>query len=295
MDDCKQEVSPNKAILVLVGLPATGKTWLARSLTASLAFKDHSTHIEFDEQYMNISKGVSFSPLLWHESRELSYQLIQRAALSPPSPSRHLIIVDDNTHLRSMRRRCFRMARDTGCCYLLVHLSACSKLSIERNRARKEEARVMKESILSMAASFEEPDAALNKWEGPILTIDAEDAVDVDQVIAWINSHWGPPPQPLPEESKLADTNHDSLIHQLDLKTRRIVSRRIVSMAADKAGLDDKRAVAAHLNAERRKMISLARIQLKLLDLAEDEAVSYIDELDILFQVRINPFVKYCF
>jgi len=236
----------------------------------------HVVHIEFDAAYEEMTKGGdSFSPVLWHQAREACYERIRHLAVSP-SHMRQLILLDDNMHLRSMRRRCFRIARDCRAAFMIVHCRASLSMSLERNSLRSSNNKVRDESIRAMASSLEEPNDEAHKWEGPILTLDPPEAHhqgNEDRVLAWISEHWGRIPPPI-EEPKPRYQSYESLIHDLDVETRKIVSLAVKEASNGKA----KGQLALKLNAMRREALRKARDQLAYTEDALD-AESFVDEL----------------
>jgi tRNA uridine 5-carbamoylmethylation protein Kti12 len=266
------------SICLLMGLPASGKSTLARSLqaTASLADGMHVVHIEFDDVYEEMSKGGdSFSPVLWHQAREACYERIRHLALSP-SHMRQLILVDDNMHLRSMRRRCFRIARDCQAAFMIIHFRASLSMSLARNSERISCNKVREVSIQTMASSVEEPNDVEHKWEGPILTLyppEAHQQGNEDRILSWISEHWRCVP-PLIEDRKPRCQSYESLIHILDIETRKIVSLAVEEASDGKA----KGQLALKLNTMRREALSKARDQLAYTDDALD-AEAFVDEL----------------
>ena len=146
-------------------------------------------------------------------------------------------------------------------------------MSLERNSLRGSNNKVRDESIRAMASSLEEPNDEVQKWEGPILTLDPHHQGNEDRVLAWIRKHWGRGPPPI-EEPQPRCLSYESLIHNLDIETRKIVSLAVKEASNGKA----KGQLALKLNAMRREALRKARDQLAYTEDALD-AESFVDEL----------------
>jgi hypothetical protein len=97
-----------------------------------------------------------------------------------------------------------------------------------------------------------------------------------DRVLAWISEHWGRVPPPI-EEPKPRCQSYESLIHDLDVETRKIVSLAVKEASHGKAQ-GQLAQLALKLNAMRREALSKARDQLAYTEDALD-AESFVDEL----------------
>lgn len=95
---------PQLCILVLMGLPASGKSTFARILSAFLE-QGHisSSIVSYDEQYARlvtekygINRSNIFDPDLWHQSRNQCLEQVENIITSNslPADSQHVRIID---------------------------------------------------------------------------------------------------------------------------------------------------------------------------------------------------------
>lgn len=94
------------AVLVLCGIPGSGKSSLAQSLKATAPSGYAVEVISFDEQLTQdwaSQEGTAFQPCLWRKSRSRSFQaLIDLLQLlkQHEDGTKRLIVVDDNMYYR---------------------------------------------------------------------------------------------------------------------------------------------------------------------------------------------------
>jgi tRNA uridine 5-carbamoylmethylation protein Kti12 len=107
-----------RLLIVLCGLPGAGKSSFARALQTSTVGNfppPNSTlhHVCFDELYADTSNAAaSFDRNAWHESRRVAFDKTTELLQLPIATSSHqIIVVDDNMHLRSMRKPFMQLAR----------------------------------------------------------------------------------------------------------------------------------------------------------------------------------------
>lgn len=110
----------SNGVLVMVGLPGSGKTQLAQLLATEMQLllgqAADVRRIVFDDIYkaMSDERGLSdFDPMLWHESREKAFDMVDHfLETEPPADTLcRIAIVDDNMYYRSMRNRFYRLAK----------------------------------------------------------------------------------------------------------------------------------------------------------------------------------------
>ena len=229
-------------VLVLCGLAGAGKTTLATWL-ADKAAREHEdlrvrvSRISFDEIEVR-PWGEAYDPETWKRSRAEALARVETEALpfNPAVPGeRKLVLVDDNMHLRSMRRQIFQIARKHRTDFAILHLRLPLREASARNEARGE-ARAVPEAVLAkMHASFEAPgESDRIPFERKTVRVDAERRVDVEEVWRAIEDRWGAPVSdrhaPASEMArKLAGQSAcaASARHQLDNEMRREVSAAV--------------------------------------------------------------------
>ena len=202
------------------------------------------------------------------------------AAAPPPRPQpeqehqheqqwqHRLVIADDNMQYRSMRGRCYSLARATGAAAVLLHVRCREALALQRNAARPAGARVPAGVISRMAAVFEEPGRAgsdagggSSAWEASCL-VECNGEAPVDAVALWrqVWQRWGQPAPP-PHDAEAAAAARATaqaataanLTHAADVVTRHVLTECMQRLAA--AGPRAKAAAALQLNAARRQLL----------------------------------------
>lgn len=150
------------ALLVLCGLPASGKTSIAHSLLRNSAeIHVHSLHVCFDsiitasmqaQAQDQSSSAASFSARAtssanskdqhndhWQASRASALSLI-RSSLHLAAGSgvgcHTLVIADDNMQFRSMRHECYQLAAAEGAAYLQLYLPCTAEDAVKKNADR---------------------------------------------------------------------------------------------------------------------------------------------------------------
>jgi tRNA uridine 5-carbamoylmethylation protein Kti12 len=191
-------------LLVLAGLPGAGKSTLCRRLQGQLGPSLEVVVVSFDDVMHRVQEAAEaheWSPEQWHASRIAAMHLVSEAlsrrvehsapasaAASTPDPASasadnttspdsacekltargRLVLVDDNSWLRSMRRQLYVAARDAAepCAFAVLHLSLDADTCIARDTARRAEERVGEATIRKMLAHFEPPGMCNDRcWE----------------------------------------------------------------------------------------------------------------------------------
>ena len=177
---------PNALVLLVCGLPATGKTTLCTELAHESRWRDLSLrhaevtvhHLCFDaverrllrESGNNNSTGseLGFDPDIWKQARtdiiRTATQILQSSchdehddsAGEKPKKS-FVLVVDDNFYFRSMRKPWFQLAREFGAAYVQARIVADVDVCIEKNGAREAGQRVPEYVIPQMHANFQWP------------------------------------------------------------------------------------------------------------------------------------------
>ena len=211
----------NKAIVVvlLMGLPASGKSSLAKWLVEACCQQSaaegvvEACHIEYDrveesllllERHSNSNciknEDDAFSPDVWKHSRSkslqyLKEQLRKQQQHSTKSAKRRLILMDDNFHLRSMRREVYRICQEivseTNECkstntsesddpptttpsiyFVILWLNVPAQQCLERNQKRQRNGiRSVPDNVIQRMSNTLEPPGK-ETWEQCFLKLD---------------------------------------------------------------------------------------------------------------------------
>jgi len=204
-------------VCCLVGLPGCGKSTFARSIRDLQATESYFSQfddifiIEYDaitkdELLTTNSELLSDELVAWRQSRLTALELLKNILTTQFTGGRNtssssLIIMDDNFHLRSMRRDVYRSCQEfvksfphaiVG--FFILHFNTPLEQCLERNDSRSGTDRIPHDVINRMAtileppnekkanASFEQFHVAINhSYE--LLTTDTKDRSDVLKVI----------------------------------------------------------------------------------------------------------------
>ena len=225
-------------VLLLCGLPGSGKSTLARAMKESnedAPLLDRILHIEYDSVARDIirhhnttttasnhSDGVFDEQSLtaWRSSRkmaleQLHHELELHFKNDNDTPSRLLIIMDDNFQLRSMRKNVHHICQahaNQRLYFCILWLDIPQQECLSRNRLRSIPNRVPDDVIRAM--SFEVPDPQKASWEDG--WIHCKDAKNVSLELVLQQSQLVPPPvDPEILEQERRKTR-ESLLHTYD-------------------------------------------------------------------------------
>lgn len=162
-------------IVVLTGLPATGKTSLARKLYRFLSAKDCVVQcVSFDE-LVTLEKqseiAQSTASETTRECRLLMKNTVESFVTCYEFSLKRIVIVDDNNYYRSMRYEYYQLAAQHCVGYLQVFVRSDVDVAISSNGRRPAKERVPSAVIAQMHAKFEVPREA---WENCV-TVESEE------------------------------------------------------------------------------------------------------------------------
>lgn len=278
--------------LVLIGLPGSGKTSLAKSLCRHLAAGDSNAsvvRISYDELIPLDSQAEMARDETsgeWKEARKnvlatLDALISEQDDLAPevaelldklvPSDQRSelkdkvTLVIDDNNYYSSMRYELCQVARKFEAGFCQIYVKCQASVAANRNAERPVEARVPPEVIEKMAAKLEEPSPLKNGWEAFSFSVDGEkegffdDPTVFETIKSVTELAFGNPAKTRPDNREERDRSRKacsaSVIHQADKILRKRIGERMKTAkeeGKDKAFLAAR---SAELNEARTELL----------------------------------------
>uniref|UniRef100_A0A914W915 N-glycosylase/DNA lyase n=1 Tax=Plectus sambesii TaxID=2011161 RepID=A0A914W915_9BILA len=238
-------------LVLVMGLPACGKTTLCRQLAAALADRRIGClHVCYDA-LLNDRAQWGEPWHAWKADRKLVESSVRRligldpaafvdeqffrnfteslgATALPPSEN-VCVLLDDNFYLASMRRPFRRMANAAGIPFALIDVRCSTTIAEERNDARATEERVSSSTMKRMRERMEQPKSGPDKNDKDMLIFSGEGVDPVANVVDWLvevlNRPFDTPVAVASEQDKLDDrlTTQSSALHQVDLTLRQAI------------------------------------------------------------------------
>ncbi|XP_011409618.1 PREDICTED: L-seryl-tRNA(Sec) kinase-like [Amphimedon queenslandica] len=318
--------SSHTCILLLFGIPGSGKTTLSRELVLRKSSQEHSdqhretkstqfdiVHICMDDYYPTDEREGSEKnsdefindDFDWKQYRHIVTENIDEY-LSGKSNVMFstggeikvegeknevikLLIIDDNLHLRSMRKEFVQIARKYTCGFALVYLSCQLDSAIKRNSTRPFP--VPHQTIVNIYQRIEPPQ---ENWERHAITIDSTNndkewiETACSRILKLCQDAIEDPQMPqldlTAERAESQRITSESLMHQADQILRQFVSNEIKSIQE----LADKRIIketALKAN-ETRKLLLHELQQDKQMQLTSNE------ELKLFLKLKYDEIFK---
>ncbi|RLN66772.1 hypothetical protein BBJ29_000050 [Phytophthora kernoviae] len=167
-------------IVLMCGLPAAGKTTLAKHFTSSGSTPTRLyERISFDDLYEQAvnhaaeGKTSEFNPDIWQTCQQemvvrVTKRIEQQSAFITSSPMQQLVLlVDDNFQYQSLRKRFFHLAADLNCGFAVLYMNVPAAICRERNAARMVDSPHFKLNEVESFASDEEIDIELGTQSDP--------------------------------------------------------------------------------------------------------------------------------
>ena len=260
------------AIVVLIGLPAAGKSTFAKLLSDKLngnEYKDIKTVLVTYDELIPLENQKKYAEN--HSEKEWK---IQRQSISKnvdkmlsgeevqcfkiPKIDRNMdkivFIIDDNNYYGSMRYEYFQIARKYEVGFCQFHLDITVDEAKKNNQSRSENQRIPDNVIDSMASKLEIPLPTKNNWEKFSIQIFAQNFENsLDLCINMILMTLSNPVQPIEDitENKVESRAkcNASVIHQADKLLRKTVNSKIKQFQKNEMSKDDLKVKAKELNA----------------------------------------------
>jgi O-phosphoseryl-tRNA(Sec) kinase len=200
----------NQFLLALCGLPASGKSALADSISASL---NHSVDVVRTDEWRNADYYTDWQPEKEGDVRKAALERVEHLMGQGRS-----VIHDDTNYYQSMRHELFEIAVGLSCVFAVVHVNTPLETSIYWNKQR-DNSRIGEDVIRKIADRFDEPGGRY-LWDQPIALVNmaTDNRDESTRLIIGILEELSPAKKPPPVRVTLLQGE------QIDVHTREIVS-----------------------------------------------------------------------
>lgn len=206
-----------KALIVLMGLPSSGKSTIAKLL--STALKDEFDIVNFVIGTDEIRKLVpsqmeQFDPNLEPLIKDITLNTIKFCL-----KNNYLVINDDMNYYTSMRHELKQIAEENQTHFILIHIQIPLEVALEWNENRG--LPIPQEVIQTVYERFDEPGDY--NWDTPLLTIQSNETAPElakDEILSKVLPIITSPYHPIPVQQPSKPSNAE----KIDKITRNIVA-----------------------------------------------------------------------
>lgn len=204
----------NICLIVLVGIPAAGKTTFCLSFNSRISPDNYNVQIyHFDDYLKDNDYRISRRQLFDTIQRDL--HTYTKAVHNVPL----LIILDDNMMYKSMRSQYFKLARQCEVSYGAVYFSTPLDLARSRNSQRSN--KVPDNVLIKMNSTIEIPDDAFVIHPTTVFNTEFFNLFQ-----SFVQDCLNKPLQSLPEQN-LPPAAEMPIKHKVDLMLRNIIKQKI--------------------------------------------------------------------
>ena len=205
----------SELIVVLLGLPGSGKSTLGRQLREKAVERGETVlTVDYDE-LIPLAKQAKMveEEGAWKKEREAIGGAVSRllenidgagsndeavpylwqlkeTCLVSGNMAKVTVLVDDNNYLSSMRKPWHKLARDRSAGFCQIFVQASTEQAKHRNSMRKVAAQVPFSVIDSMAERLEPPRPLVQSWEELSFTLNSVVSAHLNNEIFRLTSGW---------------------------------------------------------------------------------------------------------
>nr|CAG4643373.1 EOG090X0A11 [Ilyocryptus agilis] len=262
-------------LIIITGFPASGKSTRAKQLYSYIKdFTDKKATL-LSENDMERDKNTVYSdPSKEKELRSTMKSEMQRS-INPDS----VLILDGGNYIKGYRYELYCVAKSNKSTQCTIHCDTSAEKAWENNLKRSEG--YSQDVFNALVERYEAPDGR-NRWDSPLFTIQLEDELPIQEIIASLFDRKAPVPNQSTQSLPLTSTN---FLYELDCVTQQIVNRVVeaqkTSMIGDEVSIPNS---SEKIILKRRYQLSeLSRIRRQFISFTKTHPVEDIPRLAAMF------------
>lgn len=263
-------------LVILTGFPSSGKSTRANQLKLHLTEKLAKTVVLLSENDIVRDKIDHADPTKEKEARSTLKSEMQRLLRQDS-----ILILDAGNYIKGYRYELYCASKSSKTTQCTLHCDTSSKMAWDWNMQRPISCQFPQPVFDALVMRFEAPDSR-NRWDQPLFTIQPEDQLPFNDIVAALFERKAPPPNQSTQSLPLTSTN---FLYELDCVTQEIVNRVVeaqkTSLIGDTVSIPNSNETI--LLKRRYQLSELARIRRQFISFAKTHPVEDIPRLASMF------------
>ncbi|XP_025202677.1 protein KTI12 homolog [Melanaphis sacchari] len=207
-------------LILMVGLPSSGKTTRAREIQKYFTEEQHKEVILISDNEiiseMNMDKNVLY--LEMKKEKDLRSKLHSDALKS--LTKENVVILDSGNFIKGFRYELYCSSKSLSTPKCLVVCDISTEKAWELNENRPEQEKYVRKTFNDLVMRYEEPNHS-NRWDSPLINLQLDDTLPAEDIRKAIFEVAAP----IPNQSTInAPLNSSSYLYDLDQKTQEVIN-----------------------------------------------------------------------
>jgi len=264
-------------LIVISGLPCSGKTRAAKLLEKALAENGKETITVTEESLMSSSKNEVFSSSL--TEKEVRGRL--KSEVIRLLDREKTVICDGLNYIKGFRYELYCASKAGKTTQITLHCDISVPDVTEWNISRPQDQQYSPEIMTALCQRFEPPISS-NRWDAPLFLALKDVELDLAGIYACLYERAPPPPN---QSTQVQPTSSTDFIYQLDKQSQEIVAIILESLKLSGPGVEisfssTKEKLVLHRSYT---LSELARTKRQFITYAKERAIQDVGKLSSMF------------